>query len=254
MIKAENLVKYYPNGTLALKSFSVTVSPGEMVGLVGPSGAGKTTFLRMLNASLRPTSGELDVLGHSINQINGSHLRSLRHRLSYIPQNYYVLPVLSVLHNVLMGRLGHLSTIKSLLALVRIPQGELERAYEALAKVGLEDKAESRASELSGGQQQRAALARALVQDAEVIAADEPVASVDIATAEGIMQLLQKLNREEGKTIIVSLHQIDLAREFCPRLIGISSGRLVYDGPPPGLTKEMIYSFSNNHESQPAHS
>ncbi len=240
MIRAEDLTKRYADGTLALQGVTVVIRPGEMVGLLGPSGAGKTTFLRLLYGALQPTAGRLEVLGNPMGQLSPAALRRLRRRVAVISQSHHVIPNLSVLHNVLIGRLGHLSTGRSLLALARTPPEEVQRAYRALAWVGLAEELFTRAEALSGGQQQRVAVARALVQGASLILADEPVASVDVRTAETVLEVLRELH-QQGKTVVLSLHQVDFALAYCTRLLGLNGGRLVYDGPPKEIEGLEIY-------------
>ena len=241
MIRAEGLCKEYSNGVQALQELNLSIQQGEVVGILGPNGAGKTTFLRLLNGTLRPTSGQLEVLGHTISTLNGRELRELRRRVAFIPQSHHVVPRLSTIHNVLIGRLGRLPTLRSLINLVHLSKSELRRAYWALELVDLADKAQELADTLSGGQQQRVAIARALIQDPDIILADEPVASLDIATAKDILDLLIRLNLTQGKTVVVSLHQVHLALEYCPRIVGLSKGRLSYDGPPHGLKETDLY-------------
>ncbi|MBI4299277.1 MAG: phosphonate ABC transporter ATP-binding protein [Chloroflexi bacterium] len=241
MIQAEGLSKEFANGVQALQQLRLSIREGEMAALLGPSGAGKTTLLRLLNGALRPTSGQLAVLGHDISTLNGRDLRELRRRVAFIPQSFHVVPRLSTIHNVLMGRLGQLPTIPSLVNLIHPSKAELLRVFHALEAVDLVDKAEEPAEVLSGGQQQRVAIARALIQEPEIVLADEPVASVDIATATDVINMLLRLNSTQGMTVLVSLHQVHLALKHFPRIIGLSQGRLVYDGPPDELRTKDLY-------------
>jgi phosphonate transport system ATP-binding protein len=243
MIDAKNIRKVYPNGTTALDGLSVSVQPGEFVGVLGASGAGKTTFFKLLNGTLLPTGGELNVLGQRLDGgLPPAKLRRLRSRIALISQHHNVVAGLSVLNNVLMGRLGRISTLSALAGFVRPPQPDLQRALEAIALVGLADKAYTRADDLSGGQQQRVAIARALVQNAELILADEPIASVDMLNASLILDLFKRLNTELGCTVLMNLHQLDFAVRYCPRLLVFRQGRLVYDGAPEGVERfEDLY-------------
>ncbi len=240
MIRAHDLSKRYADGTLALNGVTARIRPGEMVGLLGPSGAGKTTFLRLLYGALRPTAGQLRVMGHPMERLSPRELRELRRQVAVIPQSHYLIPNLSVLHNLFIGRLGRLSTARSLLALVRMPPAEVARAYQALQRVGLGEELFAPAEVLSGGQRQRVAVARVLVQDATLILADEPVASVDVRTAQWVLDMLKELNGQ-GKTVVMSLHQVDFALAYCSRLLGLKEGRIVYDGPPDERQALQIY-------------
>ncbi len=240
MIRAENLAKRYADGTQALRGVTATIGPGEMVGLLGPSGAGKTTLLRLLYGALRPSAGQLQVMGRGMGQLSPRILRDLRRQVAVIPQSHYVIPNASVLHNVFIGRLGDLTAGRSLLYLARMPFTEVMRAYHALERVGLAGELFTRAEVLSGGQQQRVAVARALVQQPSLILADEPVASVDVRTAECVLDILRELNRQ-GKTVVMSLHQVDFALAYCSRLLGLNGGRIVYDGPPDEMKALEIY-------------
>ncbi|HEX2911719.1 MAG TPA: phosphonate ABC transporter ATP-binding protein [Chloroflexia bacterium] len=242
LLRANNLRKLYPNGTRGLDSLSVTIEPGEMVGVLGSSGAGKTTFFRLLNGTLRPTSGELEVLGRRLDRhLTPAELRGLRTRVALISQHHNVIPPLSVLQNVLAGRLGRTGTLKALAGLFRVAETERLQAAEALALVGLADKLYARAEDLSGGQQQRVAIARAIVQGAELLLADEPIASVDMRNAALILDIFLRLNQEIGATVVMNLHQLDFAIRYCPRILVLKAGRLIYDGPPEGLKNIDIY-------------
>ena len=241
MILARQVSKTYANGTLALDGVSLSVAAGEMVAILGPSGAGKTTFLKLLNGTLRPTSGSLEVLDTPLNDINGKGLRQLRRAIAYIPQSTHVVPRLSVLHNVLMGELGVMGTLTSLRQLFYPSRGSLKRVVEALTQVGLQEKAFERGERLSGGEQQRVALARALLQKPRVIVADEPIASLDIVSARQALVMLRGLSAERGTTVVVSLHQVGFALEHAPRIVGLAQGRVVFDGPPTGLDVGAIY-------------
>ncbi len=240
MIRAQNLTKRYADGTLALAQVSLTVGPGEMVGLLGPSGAGKTTLLRLFYGALRPSAGRLEVMGRSMDQLQPAILRRLRRQVAVIPQSHHVIPHTSVLYNVLIGGLGYLSTGRSLLTLARARYEEVMMAHRALERVGLGGELHTRAEVLSGGQQQRVAVARALVQGASLILADEPVASVDEPTAETVLDVLRELN-QQGKTVVMSLHQVDFALAYCSRLLVLDGGRLLHDGSPGEIRGLEIY-------------
>lgn len=243
VIAARNAVKEYPGGILALDGLSVTLYRGEMVGILGPSGAGKTTFLRLLNGSLTPSAGEIRVLGQSLKGIKTGELRRLRSRMSLVQQNHNIIPSLSVAHNVLMGKLGKISTVGAARMLLYLTREERDEVAEVLGRLEIGDKLFSRCGELSGGQQQRVAVARAILADPEIIMADEPIASVDPRTAEVVMNQFRRLN-SLGKTVILNLHQVDFALQYCTRLLVLSRGKLVFDGLPEDYRGREIFEHS----------
>lgn len=230
-IQTVSLSVTYSNGAVALAPVNLTIKPGSFTVLLGASGAGKSTLLRSLNGLVRPTEGRvLDSRGEDI-----AERRTLRHHrreTGMIFQQHQLIGRVSVLGNVLMGRLGYHTALRTLLPL---NAQEKRLALEALERVGLLDKALARADQLSGGQQQRVGIARALVQQPKLILADEPVASLDPATAERVLSLLHGICRADGLTAVVSLHQLDFARRFGERIIGLAAGRVVFDGPPDRL-------------------
>lgn len=216
---------------MALAPVDLTIKPGSFTVLLGASGAGKSTLLRSLNGLVRPSQGRvLDCRGDDIAE--GRTLRHHRRETGMIFQQHQLIGRVSVLGNVLMGRLGYHTSLRTLLPL---NAQEKRLALEALERVGLLDKALARADQLSGGQQQRVGIARALVQQPRLILADEPVASLDPATAERVLTLLHGICRADGLTAVVSLHQLDFARRFGERIIGLAAGRVVFDGPPDRL-------------------
>ncbi len=233
-LRARGLRKRYAGGVEALRGLDLEVRRGEMVGLVGPSGAGKTTLLRLVNGSLRPTAGELRVLGKEIAHLRGASQRTLRHRVATVPQTHGLVPSLTAAQNVLLGTLGGRSIPGSLRILAYLDVSDQAAAFASLAAVGLGERMYARTNNLSGGQRQRVAVARAIVQEPEMLAADEPVASVDAETAGMIMEVLRDLNRR-GCTVLVSLHQPEVARQYCPRLVMLDAGRITYDGPSEGM-------------------
>jgi phosphonate transport system ATP-binding protein len=216
----------------------LTVRRGEKVALIGPSGAGKTTLFRLLNLTLRPTSGRLFLDGADVLELHGSRLRDARRKIGTIYQQHNLVPRLKVVHNVLCGRLGQWSTARSLLSLAR--PGEVDAAYHALKQVGIQEKIFSRTDELSGGQQQRVAIARVLLQDPEVILADEPVSSVDPALASSIVKLLVDISQSTDKTLLVNLHTVDLALEFFPRVVGMRNGTTLFDLRPDQVSEDLL--------------
>jgi len=253
VIEAIDLRKVYPNGTLGLDGLSVKIEPGEMVGVLGRSGAGKTTFFRLLNGSIRPSSGQLRVLNQDLERhASRQALRHLRSGVAVVYQSNNVIPSLSALQNVLLGQLGRISTLQALRSLVLVPEKERVMAAQALSLVGLSDKLYTRADELSGGQQQRVAVARAIVQRARLVLGDEPIASVDVRTAGLILDLFQRLNQEAGVTVLLNLHQVDFALRYCRRLLVLSQGRLIYDGAPDGLDNIELYADPKSEEERDA--
>lgn len=215
---------------MGLDGVTLDIGPGEFVVIVGLSGAGKSTLVRTINGLVPISSGTLVVDGMPVHELSGRRLRRLRARIGMIFQSFNLVGRVSVLQNVLVGRLHATPELRSLIGLFR--ESDRERAFLALERVGIVEKAYVRASQLSGGQQQRVAIARALAQDPAVILADEPVASLDPPTANMVMRDLQRINAELGITTIVNLHFLDLARRYAHRIIGMRAGRIVFDGPP----------------------
>jgi len=235
VIQVRDLSKRYPSGTVGLDSVTLDVGAGEFVALIGSSGAGKSTFLRCLNGLVTPTAGLVSVDGRPVTGASRNGLRSLRASVGFVFQQFNLLKRLSVLDNVLVGTLSRVDMGRSLLG--RFPGKELERARRTLRRVGLAGLDDRRADTLSGGQQQRVAIARALVQEPRVLLADEPMSSLDPASSRSVMELLQDINREDGLTVIASLHVLDLAVTYGRRIVGLRAGRIVHDGPPAGLTQ-----------------
>ena len=236
--RLEDVGKIFPRRQVALGGVDLTVRRGEKVALIGPSGAGKTTLFRLLNLTLRPTSGRLFLDGADVLELHGSRLRDARRKIGTIYQQHNLVPRLKVVHNVLCGRLGQWSTARSLLSLAR--PGEVDAAYHALKQVGIQEKIFSRTDELSGGQQQRVAIARVLLQDPEVILADEPVSSVDPALASSIVKLLVDISQSTDKTLLVNLHTVDLALEFFPRVVGMRNGTTLFDLRPDQVSEDLL--------------
>jgi len=234
VIRVRGLSKQYSRGTWALDEVSLDIADGEFVALIGPSGAGKSTLLRCLNGLVSPTSGEVAVDGLSVTGAPEERLREIRARVGFVFQQFNLLRRLSVLDNVLVGRLAVASRWRSLLGW--FGASDVARARDALARVGLDGLTDRRADTLSGGQQQRVAIARALVQAPRVLVADEPMASLDPALSRTVMDLLRRINREDGITVITSLHVLELARDYGRRVIALRDGRVAHDGPPESLT------------------
>ena len=242
-IEIRSLSKTFNGGFQALDAVSLCVAPGEMVALIGASGSGKSTLLRHVSGLMAgdSTSGSI-MLGKVAVQTGGKvsrDIRAIRANVGFIFQQFNLVGRLPVLTNVLSGGLSRMPLWRSCLRIFTAT--ERQRGLEALARVGIAHHAYKRASALSGGQQQRAAIARAIVQKAAIILADEPIASLDPESARRVMQTLADLNREDGTTVMVSLHQVDFAQRFCPRTVALSHGKVVYDGPTAALTPAMLH-------------
>ncbi|HEU4344625.1 MAG TPA: phosphonate ABC transporter ATP-binding protein [Candidatus Binatia bacterium] len=236
--RLEKVRKLFGRNQVALDGIDLTVRRGEKVALIGPSGAGKTTLFRLLNCTLRPTSGKVWMNGEDVEGLHGQKLRQVRRLIGTVYQQHNLVPRLKVIHNVLSGQLGRWSTLRSLVSLIK--PAELKLAHQALSQVGIAEKMFERTDELSGGQQQRVAIARVLIQDPEVILADEPVSSVDPTLASTIVRLLIDISENTRKTLVVSLHSVDLALAYFPRVIGIKSGTAAFDLSPDKITEPML--------------
>ena len=248
LVRFENVSVIYPNGFAALKNLSLSFLPGEFVVIVGLSGAGKSTLIRSVNRLVTPTEGKLYVEGKEILGMREGELRQVRARVGMIFQNYNLVRRSSVLSNVLTGRLAYLPGWRSLLGLY--PSADKELALKCLTRVGIGDRAYSRADQLSGGQQQRVAIARALAQQPKILLADEPVASLDPPTAHQVMRDLKTLSREENLLTLINLHFVDMAMEYADRVIGLRAGELVYDGPGNAM-KESDFEAIYNRKIRP---
>ena len=238
MIIFDNVSKTYPNGVKGLSHINLTINDGEFVSIIGLSGAGKSTLLRSVNRLNDVTEGEITIDGVSLTKAGKKELRRIRRRIGMISQQFNLVKRSTVQKNVLSGRLGYYSTWKSILGL--FSKEDYERTKDALERVDLQDKLHSRCDELSGGQQQRVSIARTLVQQADIILAVEPVASLDPVTTQKIMKDLQNINTTLGKTVIVNIHSVELARSFSTRIIALKAGEIVFDGAPEELTDERL--------------
>ncbi|MBV6749800.1 phosphonate ABC transporter ATP-binding protein [Pseudomonas chlororaphis] len=241
-IRVEHLNKTFARKS-ALVDLDLTIAVGEMVALIGASGSGKSTLLRHLTGLAccdKSNGGSVKVLGRDVQvsgRLNGK-VRRLRADIGYIFQQFNLVNRLSVLDNVLLGCLGRMPRWRGSLGLFNTEEKQF--AMESLARVGLADLAAQRASTLSGGQQQRVAIARALTQRAEVILADEPIASLDPESARKVMEILADINRRDGKTVVVTLHQVDYAMRYCPRAVALKGGRIHYDGRASELSSQFL--------------
>jgi phosphonate transport system ATP-binding protein len=237
------LSKTFPSGRKALCAVDLVVAPGEMVALIGASGSGKSTLLRQI-AGLMPA----DAIGNSRIEVNGrtvqaagriaTDIRDVRAQIGFVFQQFNLVDRLPVITNVMVGMLHRVPMWRSLCKW--FTRDELAQGMEALRRVGIVECFAQRASTLSGGQQQRAAIARALVQGARVVLADEPIASLDPESSRKVMEILARINREDNVTVLVSLHQVNVALRYCPRTLALHQGRVVYDGPSAELTPTLL--------------
>ncbi|HEY3249114.1 MAG TPA: phosphonate ABC transporter ATP-binding protein [bacterium] len=229
-LRIEHLNKIYPDGTRALKDLTFEVAPGEFLIIIGLSGSGKSTLMRCINRLIEPTSGTIYFDDIDVTALSHGELRKLRRHIGMIFQQFNLVKRSSVLTNVLSGRLGYLPPMWSLLNYY--PREDLNRAKASLERVGIPEKSRTRADQLSGGQQQRVGIARALMQEPKLMLADEPVASLDPATSHSVLKYVEELNKQEGITVLCSLHFLSLARRYGTRIIALKDGELVFDGLP----------------------
>ena len=234
----KNLRKVFPNGVVAVDNLSLTVPDGEFLVIIGLSGSGKSTLLRCINRLVEPTSGQIWLDDIEMTQLAPNQLRDARKRIGMIFQQFNLVGRLSLFTNVALGSLGRISFWRA--ALGFWPMETKLATMAALHRFGISDYATQRANTLSGGQQQRGAIARALVQKAKIILADEPVASLDPVSARRVMDILRELNRNDGLTVLVTLHQVDYALRYCDRVIALKAGKIAYDGPASGLKTEQL--------------
>jgi phosphonate transport system ATP-binding protein len=243
MLEIRNLTKIYDDGTLAVDDVSFTVPDGEFMIVIGLSGSGKSTLLRCINRLIDPTEGEIIWNGVDLAKLEGEELRKARRKIGMVFQHFNLVERSTVLTNVLTGRLGYSKTWPTMLH--RFSQQDQEKAWSVLKRMDIEEQAHKLARELSGGQQQRVGVARALMQDPELMLADEPVASLDPVLAHSILQHLEMLNKEDGLTIMCSLHYLDLVQRYSTQVIGLREGKLVYQG-----TKKDIINMTNDEFKQ----
>ncbi|BCP51891.1 phosphonates import ATP-binding protein PhnC [Kaistia sp. 32K] len=236
MLVLDGVARHY-NHKAAVSDVSLTIGSGSFVGVIGRSGAGKSTLLRMINRLVDPTDGSIRFGDVDVTKLKGKALRDWRARCAMIFQQFNLVGRLDVLTNVLMGRLNTVSAPRSMLQLWKDEDRAV--ALSALEQFDIAQLAAQRADSLSGGQQQRVAIARALVQEPEIILADEPIASLDPRNTKVVMDALLRINRHYGITVMCNLHSLDLARTYCDRLIGMSAGRVVFDGVPAELTEDV---------------
>jgi phosphonate transport system ATP-binding protein len=238
LLEIRNLKKVYSDGTTALQGVDLTVDRGEFVVVIGSSGAGKSTLLRCVNRLVQPSGGSVLVNNIDAAKANNREVRRLRREVGMIFQSFNLIERVSVLRNVLHGRLGYMNPLTGALGL--FSKHDVEEARKILHRLGLHQQIYKRADELSGGQQQRVGIARALSQQPQLILADEPIASLDPVTSETIMNHLRTICQEDGITCVVNLHQVDVAKKYATRIIGIHKGAVAFDGKPDQLSEQTI--------------
>jgi len=234
ILTVKNLKKRYNSDSLALDGIDLQVKAAEFIAVIGPSGAGKSTLLRCINRLIEPTEGAILFHGQRIDQAKAKELRTVRAQIGMIFQHYNLVNRLSVLENVLHGRLGYMSSLAGVFN--RYSEEDKRDAIQLLKKVGLEKEIYKRADELSGGQKQRVGVCRALAQRPKLILADEPIASLDPRSSVAVMDAIHSNCTEQGIACLVNLHQVETAKRYASRIIGIMSGKVVFDGPPQALT------------------
>ena len=238
-VEVQHVSKVYHNTTRALDDLSFSVNEGEFVSIIGPSGAGKSTILRCINRLIDATEGKIIYDGEDIMSLRKGQLRNVRTKTGMIFQHYNLVERLSVMENVLHGRLGQKSTFSGMIG--HYTESEKEKAFSILSELGLADQAYKRCHALSGGQKQRVGIARAIMQEPKLILCDEPIASLDPKASKTIMDHLAQINQTRKITCIVNLHQVDVAMKYSQRILGIAAGKLVFDGTPSELTQEKIH-------------
>lgn len=238
MLRVTDLAKRYRTGDEALRGVTFEVPAGQVVGLIGPSGAGKSTLIRCINRLVEPTSGAISLGDVEITNLSRAQLRKARRRIGMIFQEFALVERLSVMENVLSGRLGYVPFWRSFLR--RFPAADIDKAFRLLDRVGLSEHVDKRADALSGGQRQRVGIARALEQDPELLLVDEPTASLDPKTSRQIMRLICEICAERGLAAIINIHDVALAQMFVFRIVGLRAGKVVYDGPPAGLDQVTL--------------
>lgn len=237
---------------MALRNVDLTVPAGEIIALIGPSGAGKSTLIRCINRLVEPSSGSVQLAGQELTSLRGTALRHARRRIGMIFQEHALVDRLTVMENVLSGRLGYTGFWRSQLR--RFPQPVVDRAFELLDRVGIAEHVDKRADQLSGGQRQRVGIARALLQQPDFLLVDEPTASLDPKTSRQIMRLLLELAEEQGLSAIINIHDVPLAKLFIKRIVGLRAGEVVFDGPTEQLTPEVLTTIYGEEDWEPARS
>lgn len=237
-VRVEHLTKVFPDGTRALDDVSFVVNRGDFMVIIGLSGSGKSTLMRCINRLIEPTSGKVYIDDVDVTALRADELRLLRRQIGMIFQQFNLVKRASVLTNVLSGRLGYVPASWALTNY--FPRDLKALAVENLERVGIPEKAFTRADQLSGGQQQRVGIARALMQDPRVILADEPVASLDPATSHSVLKYIEEMNRRDGITVLCALHFLSLARRYGTRIIALKAGRIVFTGYPADIDEQRF--------------
>lgn len=237
MLEIKNLTVEYGNFR-AIDNISFTVKDGEFVAVIGSSGGGKSSLMKAINLLVKPKSGSIKIDGEEMTELSSRKLRMKRRKIGFVFQDYNLIDRLSVIENVLTGRLGYKSSLKSLLGI--FSKEEYENAEKALEKVGLSEKLFVRGDELSGGQKQRVAIAKALVQEPKIILADEPVASLDVNSSKIIMEYFKEINRVQGITVIINIHDVNIALKYADRVIALKKGKIVFDGKGSEITDDVL--------------
>ena len=238
LLQVKELKKEYVSGNPVLKGVNFSIEEAGLVAIIGPSGTGKSTLLRCINRLIDSTEGQIIVNDLDICQTKGRPLRKLRRQIAMVFQEYNLVERLSVMENVLSGRLGYMSTWQAWRR--NYTQQDINSAYELLGSVGLAEHATKRADSLSGGQRQRVGIARAVMQNPSIILADEPTSSLDPKTAVEIMELLEKFSMEKNIPVLINMHDVNLAKRFAKRIIGMSNGHVIYDGQPQGISDDHL--------------
>ncbi|GEA59833.1 phosphonate ABC transporter ATP-binding protein [Vibrio comitans] len=234
----KGLTKHYSSSDKALTDVNLTVEPGEVVGLIGPSGAGKSTLIRCINRLTEPTDGQVLFSDKDLVKLSTSNLRQARREIGMIFQEYALIERLTVMENVLSGRLGYVNFWRSFTR--RYPGEDIQEAYALLDRVGLLEHANKRADALSGGQRQRVGIARALAQKPKLLLIDEPTAALDPRTARQIMRLISEICEEQQLPAIINIHDVELAKRFVQRIVGLNAGQVVFDGKPSELDESVL--------------
>ena len=237
-LSIRHLRKEYRAGVPILKDVSLEIEGRGLTAIIGPSGTGKSTLIRCINRLVDPTSGEMMFMGQDLAKVSGRALRQARRRIGMVFQEYNLVERLSVIENVLCGRLGYVPVWRAWLR--KFPEKDVERAFQLLDAVGLGDFATIRADQLSGGQRQRVGIARALMQEPDLMLADEPTSSLDPKTSVEIMELIARRAGERDIPVIVNIHNVELARRFADRIVGMTKGEVVFDGPPRALEEQHL--------------